>query len=118
MLIFADRTRKAEDYPWLAWKVRVFSVGAVLAVYGMVQDDNRILAVATFILFIGFMMRFLPGGRGVVEGEEDLDEEEKRARRKVWFAEGDEDLDEAEDADAVEDSGEPEGHPGDDTPRH
>lgn len=114
MLIFADRTRKAADYPWLAWKVRIFVVGAVLAVYGMVQEDNRILAVATFVLLVGFLMRFLPGGRGVMEEEEDLDEEEKRARRKVWFAEGDEEVEEPA---GVEDAEEAEDHPGDATPR-
>ncbi len=74
-LFFADRSRKADDYPYLAWKVRLFTVGAVLAVFGMVQDDNRIIAAAIFFLLIGFLLRFLPGGKGVVEGEDEEDVE-------------------------------------------
>ena len=77
-LFFADRSRKADDYPWLAWKVRLFTAGAVLAVFGMVQDDNRIIAVATVVLLAGFLLRFLPDGRGLVtedEDEEDVEDE-------------------------------------------
>ncbi len=59
-----DRHRRADRYPWLEWKVRLFVVGAGLAVVGMALETQWIVAVAIVILFVGFLIRFLPGGRG------------------------------------------------------
>ena len=70
MLLFADRNRKADEYPWLAWKVRAFVVGSVLAVFGMIQENRWLLGAATLVLLVGFLLRFLPGGKGVVLEED------------------------------------------------
>jgi hypothetical protein len=69
-LIFLDRSRRADDYPWLLWKVRLFVIGAGLAVGGMVMDLDWLILVAIAFLLGGFLVRFLPGGKGVVEDEE------------------------------------------------
>ena len=62
-----DRSRRAGRH--LAWKVRLFSAGAVLALAGMVLDDRWITGVAIVVLTAGMALRFLPGG-----GEEDREE--------------------------------------------
>ena len=69
-LIFLDRSRRADDYPWLLWKVRLFVIGAGLAVGGMVMDLDWLILIAIVFLLGGFLVRFLPGGTGVVEDEE------------------------------------------------
>jgi hypothetical protein len=79
-LLFMDRGRKADRYPWLIWKVRFFVIGAGLAVGGMILEMDWLIFVAIVFLAAGFLIRFLPGGTGVVEGEpeegdEELDEE-------------------------------------------
>jgi hypothetical protein len=71
LLLFVDRSRKAGDYPWLPWKVRLFVAGAALAVVGMAVDSNVLVGIAIGVLAFGFMIRFLPGGRGVEDGEEE-----------------------------------------------
>ena len=60
-----NRSRRAGRY--LAWKVRLFSAGAVLALAGIFLDDRWITGVAIGVLTAGMVLRFLPG-----------DEEEER----------------------------------------
>jgi len=75
--IFMDRSRRADHYPWLEWKVRFFVIGAALAVGGMVLEEGWIIGLAIVVLVAGFMIRFLPGGQGVrVEDEWPASEEE------------------------------------------
>lgn len=69
-LIFMDRSRRADHYPWLEWKVRLFVIGAALAVGGMVLEEGWIIGVAIVVLIAGFMLRFLPGGQGVRHRDE------------------------------------------------
>lgn len=77
LLVFVDRTRRAREYPWLPWKVRLFLVGAVLAVAGMGLESGLLVGIAIGILVLGFLVRFLPGGRGVApEDDEEWDDEE------------------------------------------
>lgn len=59
MLLFMDRTHRGPD-PWLKWKVRLFQVGAVLAVIGMVAEENWVVAAGTVVLAVGFSLRFVP----------------------------------------------------------
>ena len=66
-----DRGRKAGRYPWLAWKVRFFVLGAAMALAGMAMAIQWLVAIAIVILFGAFLIRFLPGGRG--EEVEQLD---------------------------------------------
>ncbi len=70
-MIFLDRSRKADEYPWLEWKVRLFVIASVLAVGGMVMDEGWIIILAIVALAVGFSLRFLPGGQGVREEEEE-----------------------------------------------
>jgi hypothetical protein len=70
ILFFPDRTRKADHYPLLPWKVRLFTIGACLAVGGMVLDLDWLIYVAIGVLAAGFLIRFLPGGKGVREDDE------------------------------------------------
>lgn len=71
ILIFPDRTRKADHYPLLPWKVRLFVVGAGLAVGGIALELDWMIWAAMGFLVAGFLLRFLPGGRGVTLGEDD-----------------------------------------------
>ncbi len=71
LMIFLDRSRRADQYPWLEWKVRLFVMGSVLAVGGMVMEEGWIIILAIVVLVAGFCLRFLPGGRGVREEEDD-----------------------------------------------
>jgi hypothetical protein len=76
LLVFVDRERRADEYPWLPWKVRLFIIGAVLALGGMAMRMDWLVLVAIGILVLGFMIRFLPGGKGVVHDDDDDEEEE------------------------------------------
>jgi hypothetical protein len=69
LLVFMDRRRKADAYPWLVWKVRLFVIGACLAVGGMVMDMDWLILLAIAALVAGFLVRFLPGGTGLVHEE-------------------------------------------------
>ena len=61
--MFFDRGRRAGRY--LEWKVRLFSVAAVLALMGMYLDSSWMTVTATVILLAGLLLRFLPN-----DGEE------------------------------------------------
>lgn len=75
-LVLLDRRRRADAYPWLVWKVRLFVVGACLAAGGMAMEIDWLVLVATVVLGVGFLLRFMPGGRGEVEDEEGEEGEE------------------------------------------
>jgi hypothetical protein len=64
VLVFLGRGAKADRGPWFAWKVRLFLAGAAIAVVGIGTGRDWIVAIATFVLFVGFVLRFLPSGRG------------------------------------------------------
>lgn len=70
LLVFLDRSRKADEYPWLLWKVRLFVIGAGLAVGGMLLEMDWVVFAAIVVLAAAFLVRFLPGGRGEVKGDE------------------------------------------------
>jgi hypothetical protein len=59
--VFFDRSRRAGRY--LEWKVRLFTLGAVLAVVGMAVDQVWMTWAAIVVLIAGMVLRFLPGGR-------------------------------------------------------
>jgi len=56
---------KAPRHAWFEWKVRLFLAGAAIAVVGIATGRDWIVAIATFVLFVGFVLRFLPSERGV-----------------------------------------------------
>ena len=67
-----DRDRQAGRY--LEWKVRVFSVAAVLALVGIYLQSSWMTGAAIGILGVGLSLRFLPDGAGGPEGEADDEE--------------------------------------------
>jgi hypothetical protein len=67
--IFLHRGAKADRHPWFEWKVRLFLAGAAIALVGIGTGRDWIVAIATFVLFVGFVLRFLPGGRGIWDSE-------------------------------------------------
>jgi len=66
--VFADRRRR--DDRLLEWKVRLFSIAAVLVVAGLFLDEKWITGTAIGVLVIAMLLRLVPGGK-VAEGEED-----------------------------------------------
>jgi len=78
-MVFMERNRRADDYPWLQWKVRLFAIGAGLALGGVILEWGWLIPAAIIVLVAGFALRFLPGGTGVRE-EDPEEEEEENAR--------------------------------------
>ncbi len=56
-MIFLDRRRRGED-PHLDWKIRLFIVGAVIALLGMARDASWMLVVGILVLLAGAALRF------------------------------------------------------------
>ncbi len=67
-----DRDRKADPYPVLEWKVRLFILGAGLGVGGMLLEVWWLIPLAVVVLAAGVLLRFLPAGKGtpVAGGDE------------------------------------------------
>jgi hypothetical protein len=65
--LFFDRSRRAGRF--LEWKVRLFTLGAVLAVVGMATNQGWMTWLAIAVLVAGMMLRFLPGGVEAAEDE-------------------------------------------------
>ena len=63
-----DRTKTAGRY--LEWKVRIFVVGATLALGGMYLNRNWLVGIAILVLAAGVALRFLPSGEGPEEESE------------------------------------------------
>ena len=62
MALFLDRSRRAGRF--VEWKVRIFTVGAVLAVTGLYFDERWMTGSAIIVLMAGMLVRFLPLGTG------------------------------------------------------
>ena len=73
MSLFLDRSRRAGYY--LEWKVRFFTVGATLAVGGMLLDKRWVVGVAIVVLAAGLLLRFLPTGEAPDDGSPGEEEE-------------------------------------------
>ena len=58
-MIFSSRKNRAPD-SFLDWKVRLFFVGAIVALVGIGLDSSLIVGVAILILLAGASLRFLP----------------------------------------------------------
>jgi hypothetical protein len=56
----------------LAWRVRLFGIGAVLALAGVYLDRSWLVNVALGVLVVGFALRFVPEkGRAEDDAETD-----------------------------------------------
>jgi hypothetical protein len=69
-MIFSSRKRGVPG-PYLDWKVRLFFLGAALALIGIGVDSSLLVGLATGVLILGVGLRFWPGGNGRVEAEDD-----------------------------------------------
>ena len=58
MLFYTSRSQRSG--PFLEWKVRIFTVAAVLALVGMYFDERWMTISALVVLFAGMLLRFLP----------------------------------------------------------
>lgn len=70
-MVFLDRSRKAGRY--LEWKVRIFTVGAVLALVGIYSRERWMTLLAIVVLAMGALLRFLPGAQAEAEDEDELE---------------------------------------------
>ncbi|MDZ7780110.1 MAG: hypothetical protein U5R14_09315 [Gemmatimonadota bacterium] len=76
-IMLLDRSRRAGRH--LEWKVRLFTLGAVLAVVGMALDRGWMIGAAIVVLGLGLTLRFLPGGREIMPDDDSDDQEDDRA---------------------------------------
>jgi hypothetical protein len=58
-MIFSSRKNRGED-PHLDWKVRIFFLGALLALVGIARDSRLLVGLAVGVLLLGFVLRFIP----------------------------------------------------------
>ena len=65
MFFFADRSKRSDRL--LEWKVRIFSIGAVLTVVGIYLEERWVTGTAIVVLAGGMLLRFGPGGAHPVE---------------------------------------------------
>jgi hypothetical protein len=70
---FLDRHRRAG--PYLAWKVRSFTVAAMLGLSGIYFDEAWLSGAAIVVLFAGLSLRLLPAGDTEASDEEEEDED-------------------------------------------
>ena len=61
----------AEDDRWLQAKLWLFSIGAFLALLGMLLENDWLMGAAGVVLLAGFMLRFVGRSDG---GESDAGE--------------------------------------------
>jgi hypothetical protein len=57
-----SRAQRGADR-YLNAKVAIFCLGAGIAVVGIATDTSWIITVAIAVLFVGFLLRFLPRNR-------------------------------------------------------
>ena len=63
-------SRSTRDHSWLEWKIRLFSVAAVLSLVGIYFDERWVIGLAIMVLSLGMVLRFVPGS-DLREEEED-----------------------------------------------
>ena len=63
-------SRSDSDHSWLEWKIRLFSVAAVLSLVGIYFDERWVIGAAIMVLALGIVLRFAPGS---VRCEKDKD---------------------------------------------
>lgn len=68
MFFFADRSKRSDRL--LEWKVRIFSVGAVLTVIGIYLEERWVTGTAVVVLAGGMLLKFGPGGGRTAEDSE------------------------------------------------
>lgn len=74
--MFASRSRRVD--PHLEWKVRLFTVAAVMALAGMYFQERWMTGAAIVLLVGAIGLRFLGGGLSgeIDRAEDELDEDD------------------------------------------
>jgi Flp pilus assembly protein TadB len=67
MAFFLDRGRDASRDRWLLARVRLFAIGAALALGGMALDDGRLIIAALAVLGLGLVLRVVAAVREAAE---------------------------------------------------
>jgi hypothetical protein len=57
--MFVGRRRGSQAH--LEWRIRIFGVGAILGIAGMIAEMRWMIWIALGVLMVGFLLRFLPG---------------------------------------------------------
>jgi hypothetical protein len=79
-MAFFHRRSAPTDARFLEWKVRLFTIGAVLALAGMYLELGWMVGVAIGFLVAGFALRFVPNEPSGGEVEDEWDEAPRRER--------------------------------------
>jgi len=58
-LIFARRGKPGPD-PHLEWRVRLFFIGAVLALVGVARESSLLVGGGIAVLLVAMVLRFFP----------------------------------------------------------
>ena len=58
-MMFHSRKKKDPD-PYLDWKVRLFLLGALLAMIGLAMESSLVVGLAIAVLFAGVVLRLFP----------------------------------------------------------
>ncbi len=76
VMAFFLRASSTPDTRFLEWKVRLFTIGAVLALAGMYLELHWMVGVAIGFLVAGFSLRFARAGSGDAGSREGSEEED------------------------------------------
>jgi hypothetical protein len=68
VVLRADRHARAGR--WLEWKVRIFTVAAILGLAGLYLEDRRFTGGAIVLLLGAALLRLIPGAEGEDRSEE------------------------------------------------
>jgi hypothetical protein len=66
--VFFRRGVSSKDDPWVAEKIWVFTVGALVAMVGMLLENPWLMGAAALLLLGGILLRFIPRGGDSDEG--------------------------------------------------
>lgn len=72
---FVSHRRRGDDR-WLEWKVRLFSVAAVLGLAGIYFEERRLTGAAILVLAGGILLRLIPLREPVDDGHARRDGDE------------------------------------------
>jgi Flp pilus assembly protein TadB len=75
MAFFLDRGRNAARDRWLLARVRLFAIGAALALGGMALDDDRLVLAALAVLGSGLVLRVVASVREAAEARRQDEED-------------------------------------------
>jgi hypothetical protein len=74
--MFVSRGRGPAS-PHLEWRIRIFGVGAILAVAGMIAEMRWMVWIALAVLLVGVLLRLLPRGGSNDDDEKDDSESDQ-----------------------------------------